>query len=328
MGAKFLSKIQMGRESTPGTAVPATFIWGGCGILKDEREVKFVDGCVGNLGGDLRSYTPKLAATLELEETEASFERLPHLFEMGISAATPSHDGSGGYVYVYNAPTTNAPTPKSYTVEGGDNVQAEEMEYAILDELTISGKAGDALMMSATLFGRQLQNTTFTSALPAVDTEVILFQRGKLYIDDSGGTIGSTQMTGVLLSMEYKYKSGLAPRYTADGELYFDHASIAQPEIELSLTLEHTTGADAERAKWRAETPRLIRLAFEGSAISGGSTYTHKTLIIDLAGKWTEMPNLDDEDGDTILTGKFVPRYSETDSLYARHTIVNNLSSL
>jgi len=152
------------REANAGTAVASTTIWRGLGVLDDKREIKFPDENVGIIGGTDRSYVSQLAGAISFESVEATFEQLPHILEAGVKlVGTGVADGAGsGKIYAYPFPTTALNTIKTYTIEGGDNQQAEEMEYAFVDSFKLSGNPGEALMMDAQWIGRQVTNTTFT----------------------------------------------------------------------------------------------------------------------------------------------------------------------
>lgn len=330
-GVKALRKIQLGAETTAaGTAIAATTIWRGMGTIEDQREHVFVDEDIGYLSGVDRSYQPKLLAALSMGSTPATFEQLPHLFEAGIRTDSPSQDGTGsGYIYQYTLPTTSANTIQTYTLEGGDNQEVEEMEYGFVESCTLEGSGGEALMMSAEWRGRQVTVSAFTGAISLPSVEEILFSKGKLYIDDVDGTIGDTQKSNTLLNASLSITTGWVPVWTADGALYFTFAKQVMPEVVLNLTFEHDGTAAAEKVNWRAETPRLIRLLFEGSALStAGTDYTYKTLIIDLAGKWESFDAIGDQDGNDIVSGTFRARYNSTAALFADIIVVNELSSL
>ncbi len=58
MGVKALRKIQIGKETTAGTAVAATTIWRGMGTIEDQREIRRIDEDVGVLQRTNRSATP------------------------------------------------------------------------------------------------------------------------------------------------------------------------------------------------------------------------------------------------------------------------------
>jgi hypothetical protein len=330
-GIKALRKLQFGRETVAGTAIPATTIWRGMGVLEDQRETVFVEEDIGYLSGVDRTYQPKLLGALSLESVPATFEQLPHLLEMGVKAVgTGAADGVGtGKIYTYDLPTTAVPTLKTYTIEGGDNQAVEEMEYCYAEKITLEGKAGEAVMMSADIKGRQVTDSAFTGALVAPDVVDILFSKGKLYIDIISGTWGTTQKSNTLLDMSLALNTGLVPVWTADGQLYFSFTKSTMPEVVLALTFEHDAISAAEKVKWRAQTPSLIQLKFEGPAVATpGTTYTYKTLIVNLAGKWEKFDSLGEQDGNDIIKGTFRARYNATAAKFAQIIVVNELATL
>ena len=329
-GSRTLRKLQLGDESVQGTPVAASAIWRGRGTILDRRDVVHVEEDVGVIGGTDRSYIARIWSELELEEVEATFEQLPYLFEMGVSAETPTQDGAGSdYIYNYLAPTTAKNTIKTYTFEGGDDIQAEEFDYGYASEIVLSGEGQGALMMAAAVRGRETTNTTFTGGLTLPSVEEILFNSGKLYIDDSGGTVGSTQVSDLLLGMNLTWNTGLQHWWAVDGSLDWNRLKQVDDEIILELTYEHTSDAVTEKGKYRSNDVRLMRLLFEGSDVaSAGTTYSKKTLIIDLSGTYEEWSNLDENEGNDIVTATLRVRQNDTDSLKADVTIVNELSAL
>ena len=86
--------------------------------------------------------------------------------------------------------------------------------------------------------------------------------------------------------------------------------------------------AEAEITAARAGTLRLVRLLFNGTALTTAGTYTYKTLKIDMAIKYTEVPALEDEDEDDVVTLPFKVVYSSTAALFAQITVVNQLATL
>ncbi len=294
----------MGAEATPGTHVAATTIWRGIGTINDERETAFTEEDIGILSGVDRTYVPKVEAGLTLDNTEATYEQLPYIFEMGVRSVDPTTDATSDGIFSYTVPVSSTDMASStdlgtYTIEGGDNQAVERFAYAFCPSFTLSGSAGGALMMSADLVGREVAPTTdgaFTTGLSIPAVEEILVSKGTLFIDDAGGTIGSTQRSNTLLTINLSYNSGWTPVYTADGELYFSFVKQAVPELILDLTFEHDDISVAEKANWRAETARLIRLHFDGAS-------TDKALTLDMAGKWDNFDKIGEQDGNDIVTG-------------------------
>mgnify|MGYP000854766745 FL=1 len=323
-GIKALRRIQLGKETDPGTAVAATAIWRGTGTIQDNLTTVFPAEDVGILVGTDRSYIPKAEAMISLAETEATFEQLPYLFEAGIRHVTPSTD-TPGYKYEYIIPVASTDSISStdlqtFTVEGGDNAQAEEFAYGFARTITISGTAGQAVMMGAEIVGRQVGTSSFTTPLSIPTVEEILTSKGKLYIDAADGTIGSTQKSNTLLDFSLSITTGWIPVYTADGNIYFSFAKPTAPEVMLSLTFEHETSSIAEIAAWRAGTARQIRLKFDGTS--------SKYLTLDMAGKWDNFEAIGERDGNDIVTGNFRCRYNSTAALFFEAVVGNALSAL
>lgn len=331
MGIKTLRKLQMGRESSAGSAVAATTHWRGTGVLTDERKIVKPDEDTGIAGGKDRSYIPYALSGIKLDATPATFEQLPHILEMAILTATPTQDGAGsGYSYVYTAPTTAAPTLKHYTWEAGDDQQAEEVEYCYCEEFTISGAPQEAVMLEATLRGRQTTKTTFTSPLTAPTVETALFGKASLYIDAIGAAaIGGTAKAATLLGFKFTYKTGLEPLW-GDGTLYFAQPLYRGHEATLELTLLYNDIGEAQVDAMIAETPQLFRIKIVGAALTGG-TLGNKAIIIDCAGKYEAKPDLGDEDGLDTVNLKVLCSYDPAATNFLKSvevTVVNELSAL
>jgi len=333
-GIKGLSKVQLGGETTPGTAVAATTIMRGAfAAPDDQRSIVFPDEDIGYLSGVDRTYTPYLLGRLEIPEREATFEQLPYTFAAGIKSVTAGvADGVGdGKIYEYPMPTNSYPAlPKTYTLESGDNQQAEEMEYGFVSEFVLSGQERQAMTIRDVWQGRQWSPAAFTAGQSAPDTEPILFQKAKLYIDAVDGTLGNTLVSSSLLAMTCSVKTGWIPNFTGDGELYFTDIEHVRDQMEvlLNITLRHNVTAVNEKAAWRNEVPRQIRLAVNGSAFDAGTSYSNKTLLIDLAGKWERFEPLAERNGMMVSAGVFRARYNAVANMFARFTVVNTLVSL
>ncbi len=329
-GIKALRKIQFGQETTAGTAVSATTRWRGTGVIEDQRKLVYPDEDVGYLSGVNRTYVPQLGARIQLNDTPATFEQLPYLLAMGVKSvvAGATDTGGSGKIYDYPFPTTAKNTIKTFTIEAGDDQEAERMEYAFCESFKLSGQQGEAWMMSGSLIGRQVAVNAFTggATLPAV--EEMLFGKTKMYIDALAGPIGFTVKANTLLKAEISVDTGWHAKYTADGQLYFSYPECRQPEVIVKLTFVHNAVAQAEKVNWRSQTGRLLRLLVEGTALTtAGSTYTYKSSILDFAGKM-EFGKLDEDDGNDIVEATMRVRYDTTAAKFSEMKVVNQLSSL
>jgi len=334
-GIRALNRVQIGAMAALNgtTDIPTTY-WRGTGVLDDLTEVQFPDEYVGIIGGVNRSYIAMTGGEIELE-ADATFEQLPYLFNAGIhTVTTPTSDATGsGLLWTYNLQFADtdpiASSDITYLViEAGDNQQAEIMRSAFVREMTLSGEQGQALMVTATLEGQAVSTTTFTSGLSVPTVETILFSKGKLYIDPSTDTAGTTQKSGTLISMVLPLTTGWQKIPTGDGNLYFSQVKRVGDEGTLQITFEHDSTATAEIAAWRAQTERVIRLIWTGSALGTPGTHSTKKLTLDLYGKWSEFDTLDEADGNNRITGTFRIGYSSGAAKKAVFSVVNELTSL
>ena len=333
-GITALRVINVGKEITPGTAVAATALLGFSGMIQDDREVIWPDEHVGYLSGRDRAYVSKLGATLELEG-QATFEQLPYILDASVAKATPTTDTGSGYIYTYTFGTNSAIETtdlQTFTIETGDNVEAEEMEYSYCSEFTLSGSFGEVWQLSATFHGRQASTCTVTPStdITVSTVEEIHFTRTKLYIDAVGASsdFGTTEITGSLVEASLNVNTGWVEKPVASGFLYFSGIKNVGSEITLDITLEHDANAIAQKTLWRAGTARLLRLSLIGASLSSSGAYSTKTVNIDLAGKWEKFEKIGERDGNDILQGTFRARYNTTAAFYARAVVVNEVSAL
>lgn len=329
MAVKTLRRIQIGQETTAGTEADATTLWRGTGTIEDKGVPKLADEDVALMMGTDRTYIPYLEANLTTEQ-EATYEQLPIILDAGIKTVSSTTTGSGsGYIYTYPFPTTAAGAIKSRTIEGGDDAGAEIMLYSHVAKFKLSGKAKEAVKLTADWVGRDVNPTTFTTTatLPAVDT--ILMGHCSLYIDTAGGTAGTTQKSSTLLAFDLEAETGQVPVPTGDGNLYFGFVKQVQPKVELKITFEHDATSIAEKAAEKAQTARIIRIKATGPALTTtGTAYSNKTMIIDLVGKWLKFDKIGEQDGNDIVTGTFQGRYNSTAAQAGQVIIVNELSAL
>ena len=324
-------KLQIGLESSAGTAVAATAIFRGpAASIVDEQGLVYPNEDVGYASQEDRAYTPSARAMYAQPETEATFEQFPVILSASVAnVVSGSATGStpAGYSYSHATPSvSSSATIKTYTLEAGNNAAAYRTEYGFVTDWTLKGAQNEALKFSANWRGRQKASNAFTAALTPISVEEILFNKGKLYYDALGGTIGTTQKTGSWLGFTLKHVSGWKAIATGDGNLYFSTAVFKGAQITGDITVEDETFAAAIRTAQAAGTTGLMRWLFEGSTIGTGGTYQKKTFRADLAVKWDQVPAADSQDDDDVYTFPFT--VVRTSSVYATYLTVNALSAI
>lgn len=320
---------QLGRESTAGTAVAATTIWRGAfGGFKDERKREVAEEDVGILVNTERTYDTMYGASVQIPDTPLTFEQVLHLFEAGIGTVSPT--GAGPYVYAYAPSLTDTPnTLKTYTLRIGNKVATADQRiipYGTMKEIKLSGKQGEAWMMGGSWQGNRVTTGSLTAALSLASVEEAIFAKTSLYIDNSGGTIGTTQKSGVLMGFEMTYNTGVEYVPVGDGNLYAVAHKQGKPTINFSLTLEleQDTGVstvNAERTLYESNTLRLIQLSIAGSS--------SRALVLKLAAKYDSVSEPSKEgDHNTTVTFEGHCDYSSADSLFFSATVTNALAAV
>lgn len=320
------SYTQLGREGTAGVAVPATALWRGAfSMLEDARERVIVQEEIGAFTQPERSYDARLLAHWNQPSTPLTYEQVLHILAAGIKTTTPS--GVGPYVYTFNLPYsgTSVNAIETYTIETGNvTVPADqyEMEYSFVEDFEFSGAANESWMMQSTWTGRQMTQAARTAALSVINVNDAIFAKTKLYIDATGGTIGTTQKLGVLMNASIKVKTGWLPVPVGDGNLYFAAIKPTQPEITFSVTLEleDSSVVAAERVFYRSNVVRLFRLLADQSAAL--------KFQIDIAGKYDSIDDYTNTDGNTTVTFNGHGVASSADSLATTFVVTNSIAAL
>lgn len=330
-GRRSFRRIQFGRESTAGTSVAATTIFRGVGTIKDDFQVDPVSQDVGIIGGTDEVNNPKKGGSLSISQTPATFEQFLHILEASIKTATPSQDGAGtDYIYTYAFPTTAGNNIKTYTIEGGDDTQEEEMAYCFVKDWTLSGNGRTAYQLQANWQGREVTTSTFTGALSLPTVNYMNFGMSRLYIDTIGGTYGTTIKSNTLRMVNIKYASGIEGKETADARLDFSFAQGTDYVCTGTMEFEHDSIALANKVDWRALTARKIQLKIEhGTAFATpGTTYSVPTCIFNLPIRWSNFEKIGEANGNDIVQGSFMSKYNLTAAGAGSVIVVAELSSV
>jgi hypothetical protein len=318
-----LNVCQMGQETTAGTAAIATTIWRGpFGHFEDDRQTQEHEEDIGTFGRTQQEFITWDGIKVPFPSASLNFFGIPHILQASMGVVTPT--GAGPYVRQYDAVFGDTdPTLKTYTLRTGNKrVTADvwNVPFALVNEWEISGKQGELVKVSGTWTAPRRVAGTFTANVPLPSFDPALFAKSSLYIDDSGGTIGTTQKLGVLLAFSVKWKTNIEWVPVGDGNLYSTAFKLGRPEITYSLALEvEQNGAAstvaAERLKLDAKAYRLFRWRVPGSG--------NNVMDIDFAGKHDKVGPYNKE-GETNTSSVFEGRalYSSTDSKFfsIKHT--------
>jgi len=326
MGLTAFRRIQVGKETTPGTAVAATAKLMGMTLkapLGDRRIVQPEEER-GSLAGAFRSYTQAIGWEGATLSGDATFEDILYLLAMAVEGGvTPSGLGTAK-TWTFSPSLTSANSPDTFTLEFGDDTQAYEVEYVLATGLEISGGVGQALKCSANLVGRQITPTTFTPSLVDRNVESALAGKTSLYMDDAGGTIGTTAKAATLLDWTWRLPEHFAT-IAHQGSLYFTAVREQRMKPTLEMTVEFNAGVAALRTKYASETAQLVRIEAVGGLIETG---TNKKLTIDGAYKIVDFDVLDERNGADIVKLTLHGEYDATYGKLFEIVVVNTVGTL
>lgn len=330
-GRKSLSKVQVGRQSAFDSAAAATTILRGSGRILDKRVVERVPEDIAIIGGTDRTNTPMTGGGLAWSQT-STFEQILHFLEAGIKTVSGVQDGAGdGWIYTYPFPTTAANAIKLYSIQGGDDNEAERLLNCYVEDISLTGEGRNAYQLAANWDGGTVAPNAFTALSTLVDVNTMNFGMTKVYIDAIGGTIGTTIKSSTVRKVDWKYTTGIQGKDTADGRL--DHSFVQTGQDYTSKTkieFEHDATATAQIANWRAETPILVQIKIEGPTpfTNPGTTYSRPTLILNLPAKWENFEKIGEVNGNNVRQGSFFSAYNTTAGIAGSVIVVAALSAI
>jgi hypothetical protein len=228
---------------------------------------------------------------------------------------------------------TAANTPKSITLEVGDDTQAYEIEYVMAQEYrlscTIPQDEGESpVSMEVDYFGRQVTAAAFTAAISIPTVEPVIGKQSRFYLDATWANVGTTEKTGVLRAWDLTFRTGVHPQLHAGANKYFDTYGEGVFDWILQLTFTKNATADALFDLFMADPQALAvaRLEVEGSQIGTGDN--HK-MSWDFSGHWeAHQPNASVDRDVSISTATLRPIYDPTGAKHFAFNVITDVSAV
>lgn len=327
MGAYGLRRIQVGAESTKGTAVTAGKVLTGIdGQIEDmsELQTKKEEYYSGLLPGS-QSGTPVFVSdTCEVAiEGDATYENLSYLLNSHWKSVSPTTAATSD-TWLFPAPTTAANSPKTMSIQTGDDTEQLKCTYGLLPELNLKGSVNDTLKVSGKFAGRSVTaaSTGFDSATN-ISATTMPFNLCKLYVDASSGTVGTTLLSATLIELDLKSNSGVHHKQFADGNLPPTSDGQARPEVTLDVVLEYNSNAITVRDDWKNKREKRLRF------LSGTATTANPSFYVDMAGYWVKAKKIGERDGNTTIAATFrcLPAGTTTAD-YVNWSLINSVTGL
>lgn len=327
-GITALERIQLGLESTPGTAVAATArLIGKLDVTDEQKLWRPNDYATGRLAEFEKSYPTGIDTHMDFE-SDGNFQQINYLLGMAlIGGIAPTNPGSGQYLWTWLPLYTASNTPNTYTIEYGQDVQAWKAAFCLCEEIEISGSVDGVWTVKAKLFGRTLATATFTGSLSNPTTlEPGIFNTSTLYVDNSWANMGNTAVPATVVDFTWKFKTGFKPMKYANTVLYFSDIAQAKRSVELDMTLALTSGVAGYFADYRAQTYKYVRLECIGSALASG----FNKIQLDQAGPLIRYgdPLFGHREGQDTVKVKLSSQWDTTGAKDMRVLVTNALASM
>jgi hypothetical protein len=326
---KQLRTFQWGRETTRGTAVPAT-----SKIGLENMDMEPIDSVIRPqfLVGKLHRYPGgnetviKRGTTWSIPETPVIYDQLQHILSMSVKGGVTATGAPSVYTWDFSRSITADPAPDAWTIErrltDGTTPRDHEWSYCLASEIGFHYRLDQPLRVHVNGFARRVQASTLTAALTLPVTEVPS-SHAACYIDSTWAALGTTPIVAQVLSADVVFKTGLIPFDTLDGRSDLDFSTYvfdgAETGLDVELTLLSAGQFPTEKTAAEAQTLRAIRLQVLGSA--------SRELTLDMLVKH-EMGSLfkvDEQNSQDIFTMKLVDSDDSTNMFRAK--VVNSVNT-
>ena len=342
-GVQPLTLIQVGKESTDGTAVAATRrILTKSGTYRHLETQEMFDG---QLSGVLsRSVTTPVitreATQLEIS-TDLDFNQILLPLLSGVKGGvTPSTPGSGTARLWTFAPSQTAPSVDPYSLEfvvdDGTTKQEIEAPFGITSGFEITGGVDALPQITWAMDARKSSQSTYTSgiALPAVEFASNL--RWNVTMDDTWANIANTNIAGQVYGFTWGQSAFVMPQYYLQARADLDFAGVEPQTRTTDVTIQCTfdTGAsnfyDTEIAKKASGTKRFLELKLQGASMAAPDAAYNYTIA--LQGSFVHaddsMQDLGaDRDGNSVVSMHLLSQYDSTGGVDVNYLVTNILTS-
>jgi hypothetical protein len=231
----------------------------------------------------------------------------------GVTPTTPS----GGTLARLWTFTPGGETLDSATFRYHDGANPFIVAGVYGQSLTIEGSADAENTVTVELFGKSLAPGALTGGLADRTPEYLEGWQANCYIDNFGGTAGTTAVVA-LLDWNIRIANNLTRKYYADNNKALNKIPIGVLEATAQLSFEASEAAAlTEYGHWDTDTPRLVRLEFLGPS-NGIEAGQRRFVTIDLPGHWSAPELANEGEGTREYRFTLETRYDSTNAYMAQ----------
>lgn len=329
----------IGKQSAHGTAVAPSRAMPWSGVLEVDpnwQDHENVD--VGSIDPVLSPFRTITDVTSPLSGP-LDFNALAVIAAAGIRGGVSASGGGAAKTWTHQALSTTATTLDEFSGQWGDDVTADgfRMWDGVLEsiELSFSEELGPWQASLGWRWGSVNPRVTPVSGLTLGSNIPVVFGADTaLYIDNTAGGIGGTQISNALRAATITIENTIDQKRYANGSntrFQINGYGLAQRSIRASLTFDKAdaivAGGSSEMAKWLSADPvtRYLKLLTTSTVLIAG-TATAYSWDLRLGGEWRTRSD-GEVGGNSTVTLELVARLS--DLAYAlRSEVVNDRATL
>jgi hypothetical protein len=305
--ASVIEHVQIGQETTPGTAVAApttvrsTSVQFGIG---GDNDVFRPDGHKFNA-----LVVPNMEWSTFALNGKPTYTELCYWLEALLGHVSPTQPGGTSLTYLrtYTMADTALATPKTLTIQKGSPVRAEKMAYATLTDLGLTFSRKNGLTLTGQGLGQLFTDgITLTASPTDVPLVPLIGKQLNCFIDPDSADLGATKLLRAF-SIEPSITGAYGPLWAIDSsQASFASLIDLAPGTACKVTLEADATGMGYLANYRAGSTMFLRISATGAAIetvAGTPPVDYDySFILDLALGVSKAPNVDgDLDGVSIV---------------------------
>jgi hypothetical protein len=277
-GIQAFTKLTYGKEATPNTAVAPTryFYAEGTAVLLEDRGFELH-------ADEHRARRSEIgrAPTQVTEDVELAIRSVAGVswsdLVWPLSALNGTATGVGGAAdktWTQTPSMTASNSPKTYSIDYGDDTQGWRVQGAAWTEFTIESGIGQLTQLSGKLVGqRSIKNAMASpagNATPKIPGGLWTLKQASTF----AGLPGASVLGGLMVRHRLTVRTGLLWEHFQDGNLYGSGFQETVIGGDLELTIQSTaTAVSAFYDQYTAGTLIYVRLKATGGAL-GGSNYS------------------------------------------------------
>lgn len=289
--ASIYQVVQLGIESTAGTAVAATKRLAAADLSMGPR----VD--VSEFRPSGYKFASVTALNREWAEGTATgpitYNELIYWLSGVLLTATPT--GTTAKTWSFTPDTDAADTKKTFTIEHGSSVRAQRYAYGLVTGLGLSFSRTGAEYTASILAQAMEDGHTLTGSLSGATPIPVVPPDVQVYVADTAAGLSGASALARVLSVEWNIGDRFGPVWSLNGSTDFAADVETEPSLEVKVLMEADAAGMGLLTNLRASSSKFVRI--EAINSTELETDIYYTLTIDTAGQVVDVSDFSDEDG-------------------------------